>query len=94
MKVSSIPVLFAIGWRSPGVFEVQNRILMKRIKYTSIMAVAGLVSLFGYANTSWLVYEIPTGLVYTGYANEGQVNVVNTLPDFSKSGHNSPNRFK
>jgi fibronectin type 3 domain-containing protein len=34
-----------------------------------------------------LVSEGPSGLVYTPYANEGQSNVVNTVPDFSRAGY-------
>jgi len=40
-----------------------------------------------YSATSSLVYNSSTGLVYSGYANEGQTNAVNTLPDFSKAGY-------
>jgi len=32
-----------------------------------------------------LVSEGPAGLIYQAYANEGQSNVVNTVPDFSLS---------
>jgi hypothetical protein len=37
--------------------------------------------------TSWLVSESLTGLIYTGYANQGQTNPVNTVPDYSGSGY-------
>lgn len=34
-----------------------------------------------------LVSEGPGGLVYTPYANQGQVSAVNTVPDFSRAGY-------
>lgn len=34
-----------------------------------------------------LISEGPGGLVYQTYANEGQANAVNTVPDFSRSGY-------
>ncbi len=34
-----------------------------------------------------LVSEGPSGLVYETYANEGQTNAVNTVPDFSRAGY-------
>ena len=42
--------------------------------------------------SSWLLSESTnlngsTELVYTGYANQGQTNVVNTVPDYSNSGY-------
>ena len=51
-----------------------------------------LVVLLVWAGTSYsaassLVYNSPTGLVYTGYANQNQHNMVNTIPDFSKAGY-------
>jgi hypothetical protein len=42
-----------------------------------------------YSESSWLVSSSPTGLVYTGYANQGQTNAANTIPDFSKAGYQS-----
>ena len=48
----------------------------------------GLVVLKGYSTpSSWLVYEGINGLEYAGYANEGQTNAVNTVPDFSSAGY-------
>ena len=37
--------------------------------------------------TSSLVSNSLAGLVYTGYANEGQTNAVNTVPDYSSAGY-------
>ncbi|VGO18816.1 LamG domain-containing protein [Pontiella sulfatireligans] len=34
-----------------------------------------------------LVYEGENGLEYKGYANEGQENAINTVPDFSRAGY-------
>jgi hypothetical protein len=34
-----------------------------------------------------LVSESPGGLIYQTYANEGQTNAINTVPDFSRSGY-------
>lgn len=34
-----------------------------------------------------LVSEGPTGLLYETYANEGQINKVNTVPDYSRAGY-------
>lgn len=39
------------------------------------------------SDSSWLIYEGTNGLVYAGYANEGQSNAVNTVPDFSNAGY-------
>lgn len=39
------------------------------------------------AAISELVYSGPDGLVYAGYANQGQANAVNTIPDFSGAGY-------
>ena len=33
------------------------------------------------------VNEGPDGLIYQPYANEGQANAVNTIPDFSRAGN-------
>ncbi len=40
-----------------------------------------------YDGTNGLVFNGPEGLVYTGYANEGQTNAINTVPDFSNAGY-------
>ena len=37
--------------------------------------------------TSWLVSDSLTGLVYTGYANQGQTDPVNMVPDYSSAGY-------
>ena len=42
---------------------------------------------FARVTTAALVVEGPGGLIYTAYANEGQTDEVNTVPDFSRAGY-------
>ena len=56
---------------------------------SSILVAAGAALLplvSAAASTSWLVYESPAGLVYQGYANQGQANAVNTDPRLFQGG--------
>lgn len=41
----------------------------------------------GSMTSAQLVSEGPDGLIYQSYANEGQTNAVNTVPDFSRAGY-------
>lgn len=58
---------------------------MMNLRTAFVLVVAtGQVS---FADSSWLVCNETNGLEYTGYANEGQTNAVNTVPDFSRAGY-------
>lgn len=69
--------------KSPGpAFRLFPSCFFKLIGGVAFFFAGGLS-----AATSWLVSPGPDGLVYEGYANEGQTRALNTIPDFSNVGY-------